>query len=454
MVDWSRLDPDAATRLRVLTPEEQTKAARTLTSVSAQANSKRFDFLDRALDELHGFDRKSLSHSQRVSYDILDWNLSEIKASREVLFVRYPMNQMMGDQIGLIGALTEGVTIASKADAENHLARLAAVGKRADEWIAGIRAAQAKGVVPPSFILERTVNQLQSFADPAPASNLFVTSFTERLAQLMTLPAEDRSRLEAEAARIVGEVVYPAWKRIVDTLQAQRAKATVDAGYWKQPQGAKAYAAALRWYTTTDMTPDQIHDLGLKQVERFEKELDVVLERQGLTKGSVAERYRQLETKPGVAYEDSPKVREAVLADATSYIAQSEARMEEAFRLPARYPVVVRRTPLFREASSAAQYVAPPVGSTQSGIFYMPMTGPTFSRLGMRTLAIMRPCRGITFRVCIDRNRRTCRDSGPWPGATSRGAGLVSSLPMARAGASMPRPWPRSWVCLRGTMWA
>ncbi|MEP7362765.1 MAG: DUF885 domain-containing protein, partial [Acidobacteriota bacterium] len=317
----------------------------------------------------------------------------------------------------------------SKQDAANYLARLGAVGKRTDDWIANVHALESRGVVPPKFILERTSKQMMGFVDPSPASNLLVTIFRDRLERVPSIAPEERARLVAEAERKVSEVVYPSWKRMIAVLEQQSAKATADAGLWHQAHGAAAYQSALRWYTTTEMTPDQIHHLGLKQVARYERELDLVLCRLQLKQGTVAERYRELENRPGVAYEDTPDVRERVLADAAGYIATAEARMEEAFRLPTRFPVVVRRTPLFREASAAAQYVAPAAGSSQPGIFYMPMRGPVFSRLGMRTLAHHEAVPGHHFQSLYRRQQTGVPKFRveAWGGIEGRGLGFISA---------------------------
>lgn len=429
LADWSRLDPDASTRLRVLPAAEQSRLDGTLTEETAEATTARLQFLERSLADLRAFDRKSLTPTQRVSYDYLQWVLTELHRSRDVLFVRYPLNQFFGDQNALINLLTVSHPLQSKQDAANYLARLGAAGKRADEWIAKVRDTEARGVVPPKFILERTVRQMQSFSDPAPASNLLVTTFRDRLERSTTLTSEERARLVADAERRVADVVYPAWKRVAAVLQEQAGRAASDAGLWKQADGAAGYQAWLRWYTSTEMTPDQIHQLGLKQVARYERELDTVLRRLKLTKGTVAERYRELENRPGVVYEDSPAVRERVLADAAAYIATAEARMEEVFRLPARFPVVVRRTPLFREASSAAQYVAPAAGSSQPGIYYLPLRGPTFSRLGMRTLAHHEAVPGHHFQSLYRRQQTGVPKfrTETWGGIEGRGLGFVAA---------------------------
>jgi len=98
-----------------------------------------------------------------------------------------------------------------------------------------------------------------------------------------------------------------------------------------------------------------------------------------------AERYRLLGQRPEVAYPDTPDVRDRILADYAEYIRLSEARMHSVFRLPESHPVEVRRVPAYREAAAAASYSAPPADGSLPGIFYVPLRGPTFNRLGMRT---------------------------------------------------------------------
>ncbi len=162
----------------------------------------------------------------------------------------------------------------------------------------------------------------------------------------------------------------------------------------------------MRWNTTTNLTAERIHRLGLREVARIELELDRVLRRLGLVDGSVAERYARLESKPGLRYPDVPAVRDLILADYKALIRSAEHRVDEVFRLPAPRPVEVRRMPAFRESSALAEYQAPPPGGNEPGIFYVPLPGPSFSKLGMARRAFHEGVPGHHFQALFLLQRR------------------------------------------------
>jgi uncharacterized protein (DUF885 family) len=135
---------------------------------------------------------------------------------------------------------------------------------------------------------------MQRFVAPAAAENPFVATFAQKMAAIQALPEEKRAQLRGQAERIVQAEIYPSWQKAVAMLESQLPQASDDAGLWRLKNGAAAYAYFLRRNTTTDMTPDQIHELGLRQVETIEREMDRLLRRLGRAEGSVNDRIEKL----------------------------------------------------------------------------------------------------------------------------------------------------------------
>ena len=126
----------------------------------------------------------------------------------------------------------------------------------------------AKKIVPPKFILQATIKQMQSFADPAPAQNPFVAVFVQKMEALKPeaakIPEARRAELKSQAEKIVAAQIYPAWKRGIALLESQLPRSNDDAGLWRLKGGPEAYAYFLHRFTTTDLTADQIHEIGLE----------------------------------------------------------------------------------------------------------------------------------------------------------------------------------------------
>ncbi len=248
----------------------------------------------KGLAELAKFDAAKLTEAQRVSADVMRAQLELAAEEGKYLDFEFPLQQMNGANINLVEAMTVRHPLANEKDAVNYIAALGQVGMRMDEWTtAEARKLGAKNIIPPKFILRATVKQMQSFADPAPASNPFVTAFAQKM-EAAKIPDARRAELQAQAEKIVATQIYPAWKRGIALLESQLPRSNDDAGLWRLKGGPAAYAYFLRRYTTTDLTAEQIHEIGLKEVARIEAEMDAILRKLGRTEGSVKDRVEKL----------------------------------------------------------------------------------------------------------------------------------------------------------------
>jgi uncharacterized protein (DUF885 family) len=241
---------------------------------------------------------------------------------------------------------------------------------------------------------------MERFLDSPPAQNFMVVSFAERLSHVPGLDEAARRALVERAAQRVGTSVYPAWKRALALLREQRPRATPDAGLWRLPPGDAAYRQALRRYTTTELTPDEVHTLGLQQVARIEGEMDGLLKTLGYTTGTVNERMQKLR-------DDAPPIpgadpRAVILADYERLIREAEARCAKLFDLRPKAPVIVRREPEFSESNAAAHYTAPARDGSLPGTFWVPLPPKTFRLSDVRrTLAYHEAVPGHHFQVAL-----------------------------------------------------
>jgi uncharacterized protein (DUF885 family) len=178
-------------------------------------------------------------------------------------------------------------------------------------------------MIPPRFIVSATVTQMKQFISTPPAKNPLVAVFDQRVAAVKAVPDAKRDALRAQAEKIVSTQVYPAWKRGLALLQPLVGKANDDAGLWRFKGGAEAYAFTLRRYTTTNLTPDQIHEIGLRRVAEIEKQMDGVFRQIGRTGGSVKERMAQL--KKEQAYPLTEEGRVQLIADANAILRDAES---------------------------------------------------------------------------------------------------------------------------------
>ncbi len=228
-----------------------------------------------------------MNETERVSADLMKWQLGIVVEGEKYRDYSFPLEQFGGVNVGLPNTLTVNHPLNTEKDAVHYVARLGQVSTRMDEAIAEARGLVAKNMIPPRFIIRATIAQMRQFIATPPSENPFVASFAQRMAL-----RQRRSRRAARRAAGAGRedrrrsglsVVEARRSRCFSRSWAARPTMR---GCGDSRAASEAYACALRRYTTTNLTADQIHEIGLKQVAAIEKQMDDVMRQIGRTQGS------------------------------------------------------------------------------------------------------------------------------------------------------------------------
>src|SRR5262245_31584690 len=397
--DWVRHDPDLATSARYFSGAEQDRLERQVTPRTLEWRRDRIRRARQGLAALRRFDRTPLTDAQRLAADVMDWQLDMRVREEPFLDYTFPLEQMNGANVGLVEALTVRHPLATERDAENYVAALGQVAARMDESTAEARRLEARAFVPPRFILAATIQQMQSFADVAPAQNPFVTAFADRIATVESLPAAKREQLRGEGERIAACQISRSWARRLPDLRAQAVRATDDAGLWRLPGGPDAYSYFLGYFTTTRLTPDEIHEIGLEQVKRIEAEMDRLFRQIGRTDGSVKDRIEKLSVDLQYPNPRSDESRAQIMRDIDVIIRDAERRAALLFDKRPVSPVVARPFPTFREANAAANYNAPAPDGSRPGTFQYPRRIENMTTFGLRSTVYHETVPGHHFHI-------------------------------------------------------
>jgi uncharacterized protein (DUF885 family) len=405
--EWMRANPSAATAQQYFSGAEQDALDRELSATDAQFGmpldaAALGEFIARArrgLDQLHAFPPQDLTPVQRVSAAMLEWQLGDALRMADFADQRFVFDQFRGLQVALVNFLSQVHPLRSAGDVDNYLARLRRVAPVLDDGIAVARQRAAKGTLPPAFILRATIEGLDRFLAAAPADNVLVTALATRTQAAGSLQEEERDAAVAAAQRIVAESIRPAFMRVRSLLAEELPLATEDAGLWRLPNGAAAYAAALHMNTTTELSATQIHELGLREVARLTAAMDLRLRALGYRRGSVEERYQALNQSLQPAADPDP--RPLLLEEHGRILRDAVARAGSLFDLRPTAPVQVLREPSFTEKNAAAHYSAPAPDGSRPGTVWIPLPGPEFSMLTMRTLTYHEGVPGHHFQIAL-----------------------------------------------------
>ncbi|MEX1249851.1 MAG: DUF885 domain-containing protein [Hyphomonas sp.] len=313
-----------------------------------------------------------LEGKQLLSYEIVAWFFDDLIRQAEFEHGGYRVNQISGVTVDMPQFLTDTHVIVSEKSAERYVSRVRDFSRVLREVRARVEGDRAAGVIPPDFIIDKSIAGMQAFIEGGAAANILVTSLPARLDKVEGLSAEKKAALVAEAAEAVGSGVVPGYEAMIALMQDMRAQATHDAGIWRIPDGERIYAAALKSRTTTDMPAEEIHALGLSEVARIEAEVGAILTAAGLTEGTQSQRVEALMTDPAHNFTNDDAGRQEMLDYLVQLNEQVMAKAGDYFVTLPPQPLEIVRVPEYSQDSSAGGYYTPPaLDGSRPGRFYI-----------------------------------------------------------------------------------
>jgi uncharacterized protein (DUF885 family) len=246
---------------------------------------------------------------------------------------------------------------------------------------------------------------MQAFVAAEPKQNILYTSLVEKFAEAGKeglTPAQQKLFL-AKTEAAIRDKVYPAYGKFIAYYQQLLPKTQGNRGVWALPDGEALYAYLVRMHTTTEMTPDQVHQLGLSEVARIEAEMDAILRVEGLTEGSIGVRMQILGKRPDQLYPDTDAGRTQIINDFQSIINEIDKGLAPYFNVRPKMGVEVERVPEFREQTAPGAYYNPPAfDGSRPGVFYINLRNTDeVAKFGMRTLAYHEAIPGHHFQIAI-----------------------------------------------------
>jgi uncharacterized protein (DUF885 family) len=351
--------PEGATSLALDTGARAAMRAR-LSDKSPQGVADLAALLKADLALVRGFDRAALDAGQRIAFEVVE---SAYAMALEGLALPYGevavggwrntpyvVIQNVGAYLDLPRFLDSSHPVREASDAEAYLARLAQFQAQLDAERERVAMAEAAGLIPPDFLLARTVRQLEaSLADLGKGGGTLVTSLTDRT---VSIPGNWRKRAQA----IVADQVIPAMQRQLAVMQRQLALASNAPGMGTRPHGPDWYAWALRAATTTRLTPDEVHARGLAELAAIQAQMEPILRSLGYTSGTTGERMEALARDPRYQFVAGDAGRAEIMAFIQGRLGWAKAQMPRAFRKLAPGNVEVKRLPPAEEPGAPSAY--------------------------------------------------------------------------------------------------
>lgn len=322
------------------------------------------------LATLRSYDRDKLTSQQQLSYDVLEHYLSDTIEMMEFRHLNYPVNQLFGVQNGYPTFMVTVHQINNIRDAKHYIVRLAKVKTKFAQVLEGLNIREQKGVIPPRFVFDKVLDEMINFIAVPVTENILYTSMAEKLDKIQDLNQGQKEELLAQARAEIEASVYPAYQMLIDYFEVTKDKATKDAGVWKLPDGDKYYQFLLKHYTTTDLSAEEIHNIGLAEVERIQTEMADILAGVGYSGKHPIEHMNDLAQESRFAYPEGDASREQVLKDYQAMIDRVDQNIDHLFDLRPKAKVIVERIPKFKEKTAPGAYYNPPaMDGSRPGVF-------------------------------------------------------------------------------------
>ncbi len=356
------------------------------------------NFYTRYADSINNYDREKLNDNDKISYDIFKREMQVQLDGFNFDGQLMPINQFASLHL-LFGQLGSGESIQpfkTVKDYEDFLGRIKGFSVWADTAIANMRRGMAKGYVLPRSLTVKVIPQMKSFVTTDAKQNLLY-------GPIKKLPNDfseaDKTRLTTAYTDAITTLVVPTFKKLTDFFEKEympvsRASSGIDS----IPNGTALYRYLIRYWTTTDKTPDEIYETGLKEVERIKAEMEKIKAQTGFT-GSLQDFFKYInEDKKFMPF----KTPEEVLAAFRAIEAKEEPNLKKLFGRFPKTKFEIRRTEAFREASASAEYNQGTADGSRPGIFYTPIPdAKKFNYTGMETLFAHEAIPGHHYQISL-----------------------------------------------------
>lgn len=345
-----------------------------------------------------------LSPEQKISYKIFLWDLNHAIQGKKFLFHDYHICHMFGILSDLTQVFTEFHQLKTAEHVHLYITRLTAIPKQLKQGIALLKHQKELGIIPPIFTLSKMINIIEKSLPNKVEENIFYSHLEKKIKDITLRDASkdapqgdrDKEELLAKAATIIEHDLYPAYKLMQEYLNELKKEATIN-GVWALPDGDKYYEYKLQTETTTDLTADEIHQLGLQEVEKIHAKLEKLLKQEGLT-------LKELFEDPQFYYPQTEQGRKQCLEDYQKILERSRKELSHLFDITPEAPVKIQPVPKHEEEDTLSfpYYCAPSIDGSRPGLFFVNLRylgeSPKFE---METVAIHESEPGHHFQLSL-----------------------------------------------------
>ena len=396
--------------------------------------------IEKVIKTLYKYDDSRLSDIQKSTKKIAIFDYeNQLKELKDFPYLDYPLNQIGGIHLNTIEFMNSVHPIRSDSEAIAFIKRTDLVKDVYQGVLNHLKKQADNGIYPPEFVYGHVINQLDEFINVVNTEHPLYKQFMLKIKKL-ELSNDQVDYLEKEITRSINESVTPGFKLLRNFMANTKKNANPNHGIWSQPGGDEYYKLKIRTFTTTDYSPEEIHQMGLNEVKRISSRMREILKSLGYAESkSVGELMNELNENPDFLYADTPDRKEIVVNDYTDMVNEAIRVMADYFHTMPKSEVIVKAVPEYSEQNAAGGYYqSPALDGSRPGVFYANLYDikqtPTYS---MRTLAYHEATPGHHHQIAhsLENEELTLyRRFGYYTSAFAEGWALYSEILALEAG--------------------
>ncbi|MBN2479664.1 MAG: DUF885 domain-containing protein [Parachlamydiales bacterium] len=403
-------DPESLTQLGSIDNTIYDFHSNKLTDQSEKHFLKTLKETKRDLKILHSYNYNKLTYQEKISYEILDQYLNDILMLHSFgygnfleIFTPYPVNQSFGIQNGLPEFMLVSHQIKNIKSAKHYISRLLKFNKKMDQVIKELELREKNSVILPKFAIEKVLIELKEFISYPPEKHFLYTHLVEKLQTFKNPDEKENEKLKQQALTAIEKSVYPSYEKLIAFLEKEKNIATDEDGVWKFKNGDKFYEFCLKVHTTTDLTPEEIHQIGIKEVYRIQQEMQKILTSLGYTGKSAADLMKDLAKNPKFLFLDSKDPKKEIIETYEKIFADIKDKVPSLFlTLPKKELIIVAIPDFKAKTAPPAYYQSPSMDGKRPGMFFVNTYDiNNVTKFTMPTLAYHEGIPGHHFQVTI-----------------------------------------------------
>lgn len=357
------------------------------------------------LEILQGYNSDRLSDVQKVTKEIAIFDVeNDINGFNNFRYHSYPFNQISGNHLNIVEFMTDMHPVRNYREASDYIKRVKLFDDVFEANLIWLNEQKKVGIFAPRYVFDHVIKQLKELIAYQDNENPLFKVFKKKLEDL-DVSESKKDQLMRDLSVVIRENVKPAFVGVLDFMESNYENANKHHGVWSLPNGEDYYAARLRSYTTTNYSAEEIHQIGLAEVERIGKRMKEIFTELGYEVDKpVGAMMNDLNENPDFLYADTPDRKEIVVADYNKMVKEAEEGVKPYFNKFPLSPVEVRAVPEYSEKTAAGGYYQPPsLDGSRPGVFYANLYDikqtPTF---GMRTLTFHEAVPGHHFQIALN----------------------------------------------------